>query len=118
MGARPEDYARVAPYHSYIHVDEFESPRHLAAYLHKLDTNDTLYNRYFRWKHSGIFIDTKFYCQLCAHLHQKDISGHKFYQNITAWWYGKYNNPVCVRSTNYNKYASWRLKHTPFTYKN
>ena len=49
MGARPEDYAKVAPYHSYIHVDEFESPRHLAEYLHKLDKNDELYNSYFRY---------------------------------------------------------------------
>ena len=31
MGARPEDYARLAPPHSYIHVDDFESPKELAA---------------------------------------------------------------------------------------
>ncbi len=50
MGARTEDYAKVAPYHSYIHVDEFESPRHLAEYLHKLDKDDELYNSYFRYQ--------------------------------------------------------------------
>ena len=54
MGARPEDYAKVAPYHSYIHVDEFESPRHLAEYLHKLDKNDELYNSYFRYVVAGM----------------------------------------------------------------
>jgi hypothetical protein len=53
MGARPEDYARSAPYHSYIHVDDFESPKELASYLHKLDQDDNLYNEYFRWKVSG-----------------------------------------------------------------
>ena len=117
MGARPEDYAKVAPFRSYIHVDEFESPRHLAAYLHELDENDKLYNKYFRWKNNGKFIDTKFYCRLCSHLHQKDKSKIKSYQNITAWWYGRSNNPVCVRSTNYNRYASWRLKLSSFLYK-
>jgi hypothetical protein len=50
MGARPEDYARSAPFKSYIHVDDFESPKELAEYLHKLDEDDNLYNEYFKWK--------------------------------------------------------------------
>ncbi len=50
MGARPEDYARSAPEHSYIHVDDFEGPKELAEYLHKLDQDDRLYNEYFAWK--------------------------------------------------------------------
>lgn len=44
-----EDYARAAPPHSYIHVDEFPSAKELADYLHKLDQNDDLYNEYFQW---------------------------------------------------------------------
>lgn len=48
MGARPEDYEKSAPYRSYIHVDEFESPKELAGYLHQLDKNDDLYNSYFK----------------------------------------------------------------------
>lgn len=50
MGARPEDYARSAPQHSYIHVDDFDSPKDLADYLHALDKDDKLYNEYFNWK--------------------------------------------------------------------
>ncbi len=42
MGARPQDYAKVARRKSFIHVDEFDSPKQLASYLHKLDKNDTL----------------------------------------------------------------------------
>lgn len=49
MGAKPEDYERSAPYRSYIHVDEFASPKELAGYLHRLDKNDDLYNSYFRY---------------------------------------------------------------------
>ncbi len=50
MGARPQDYARSAPRHSYIHVDDFAGPKQLAEYLHKLDQDDDLYNEYFQWK--------------------------------------------------------------------
>ena len=44
MGARREDYERVAPPHSFIHVDDFESPFQLAAYLKRLDKDEALYN--------------------------------------------------------------------------
>ena len=50
MGARPQDYAVSAPYKSYIHVDDFDGPKELAEYLHKLDQDDQLYNEYFKWK--------------------------------------------------------------------
>ena len=50
MGARPEDYARSAPAHSYIHVDDFEDPEDLANYLKTLEKDDDLYNDYFKWK--------------------------------------------------------------------
>ena len=55
MGARPEDYARSAPFHSYIHVDDFDSAEDLANYLKVLEKDDDMYNEYFRWKVSGIF---------------------------------------------------------------
>ena len=86
MGARPEDYAHAAPYHSYIHVDDFESPAELAAYLHRLDKDDDLYNSYFRWKGTGEFIYPRFHCRLCAILH--DDFPNKYYRNATDWWRG------------------------------
>ena len=48
MGAKPEDYTRSAPYKSFLHVDDFDSPESLAQYLHKLDQDDNLYNEYFQ----------------------------------------------------------------------
>ncbi len=50
MGARPEDYLRSSPDHSYIHVDDFDSPKELADHLRRLDQDDKLYNEYFKWK--------------------------------------------------------------------
>lgn len=87
MGGRKEDYERTAPKGSYIHVNDFESPKQLAKYLDKLDKNDDLYNEYFRWKGTGEFIDTRFFCRLCAMLHD-DEAPVKHYENIVDWWSG------------------------------
>ena len=48
MGARLEDYQESAPHKSFLHVDQFSGPEHLASFLHKLDQDDSLYNEYFQ----------------------------------------------------------------------
>ena len=53
MGAKKEDYEHIAPYKSFIHVEDFEGPQQLAKYLNELDKNDKLYNEYFQWKGTG-----------------------------------------------------------------
>eukprot|EP00095_Tigriopus_kingsejongensis_P005108 maker-scaffold161_size295871-snap-gene-1.38 protein:Tk05108 transcript:maker-scaffold161_size295871-snap-gene-1.38-mRNA-1 annotation:"glycoprotein 3-alpha-l-fucosyltransferase a" len=92
MGARPEDYKRSSPELSYIHVDDFDGPEELADYLHKLDDNDDLYNEYFKWKGTGEFINTKFFCRVCAMLHDPKIAEHQvqkpFYSDVNDWWRG------------------------------
>lgn len=100
MGARPEDYERSAPQGSYIHVDDFASAEDLAAYLHRLDKDDELYNSYFRWKGTGEFINTYFWCRLCALLHAPFQARH--YEDINDWWRGP---GVCTAS-------SWRNSPT------
>ena len=85
MGAHPDDYQEQAPFGSYIHVDDFESPRHLSEYLHALDQNDDLYNKYFDWKNKGRFIDTKFWCRLCALLH-KEERPKLVIEDLNRWW--------------------------------
>ena len=92
MGAAPEDYARAAPHGSYIHVDDFGSPEHLAQYLHRIDQNDDLYNQYFQWKGTGEFINTYFWCRVCAMLHDTSRGSH-FHQDLERWWRG---NSVCI----------------------
>ncbi len=87
MGARKEDYAAKAPPHSYIHVEDFPTPRELAQYIHILDKNNTLYNQYFGWKESGEFVNTKYWCRICALLNQKDMP-RMWYSDIEEWWRG------------------------------
>ncbi|XP_068619657.1 glycoprotein 3-alpha-L-fucosyltransferase A [Battus philenor] len=87
MGARPVEYAAVAPHNSYIHVEEFAGPEELATYLHRLDEDDTLYNSYFKWKGTGEFINTYFFCRVCAMVHaggRRQRSAH--YSDVQAWW--------------------------------
>jgi len=108
MGARPEDYVRSAPLNSFIHVDDFEGPKQLAEYLHKLSSNDEMYNQYFQWKGTGSFINTKFLCRVCALLHdplatkdEKSLTpversnfperfgnGYSYIKDINEWWRG------------------------------
>ncbi|KAH3882513.1 hypothetical protein DPMN_006453 [Dreissena polymorpha] len=92
MGASPNDYAHAAPHHSFIHVDDFESPEKLAEYLHTLDTNDYLYNKYFEWKGTGRFINTFFWCRVCALLHDQSRARH-VYDDLDTWWRGP---NVCI----------------------
>ncbi|KAL4232060.1 Alpha-(1 3)-fucosyltransferase 7 [Mactra antiquata] len=106
MGAAPEDYARAAPPHSFIHVDEFDSPEELAQYLHKLDKNDDLYNDYFRWKNTGTFINTYFWCRVCALLHETSRESQS-YRDLEKWWRG---DGVCIGKDN------WRRKRRKSKY--
>ena len=48
MGAELEEYQRVAPQNSFIHVNQFKGPKELAEYLHVLDHDDKQYNEYFK----------------------------------------------------------------------
>jgi glycoprotein 3-alpha-L-fucosyltransferase len=79
LGAHPVDYAYAAPPHSYIHVEDFPSPKELADYLELLDRNDSLYNSYFEWKWTGEvmsgFSDTL--CRVCAMLFYNDLFPQK-----------------------------------------
>ena len=85
MGGRREDYDRIAPPHSYIHVEDFKSVEELAQFLKKLDKNDALYNKYFQWKGTGEFINTKFWCRVCAMLHD-DTMTSVWYDDVEEWW--------------------------------
>ncbi|XP_064634590.1 glycoprotein 3-alpha-L-fucosyltransferase A-like isoform X2 [Lineus longissimus] len=99
FGATRADYERSVPKHSFIHVDDFKDLRQLASYLKMLDKNDTLYNDYFKWKGTGRFINTFFFCRLCAMLW--DQTRDVWYDDLDEWWRGK---GICLA----RKGQSWR----------
>lgn len=103
MGPRRQDYERLAPPNSFIHVNDFESPKDLANYLKQVASDDGLYLSYFQWKFVGQFVDTKFMCRVCAMLHQAHLksSGRRFYSDIQSWWWSSPNDkggPSSVKS--------------------
>uniref|UniRef100_A0A131Z001 Fucosyltransferase n=1 Tax=Rhipicephalus appendiculatus TaxID=34631 RepID=A0A131Z001_RHIAP len=88
MGASREEYRAAAPYNSYIHVDDFASPKELAEYLRLLSSNRSLYNEYFEWKGTGEFVNTYFWCRLCAMLHAPPRPADKQRRtSIREWWH-------------------------------
>lgn len=106
MGGHPDDYKKLAPPNSFIHVDYFRSPRELAEYMHILDSNDNLYNKYFRWKGTGEFINTKFICRLCSML-QLAPEFSMWYPDLSQWWR---SNGTCIlpNMEGGERWASWR----------
>jgi len=109
MGAHPNDYKRVAPPRSYIHVDMFHSAKQLAEYLKFLDKNDDLYNSYFLWKNTGDFINTKSLCRLCAMVHLAPINP-MWYDDTNRWWSGK---DICRGVKSIKSYATWKVENIP-----
>jgi len=95
QGARKEQYGGLTFGHqTYIHVDDFNSPKSLADYLLYLDRNDTAYFEYFEWKRklmskfednvrlmnenkSLSFLDEYYtdelapFCEICSKLHNE-----------------------------------------------
>ncbi|CAN8022419.1 unnamed protein product [Ixodes persulcatus] len=96
MGGSKEDYSRLCPPHSFIHVEDFEGPRHLAEYLKFLDSNHTAYNSYFAWKKKYRVLNEHGYfgspslhlCRICELLN----SGRKearVYDDLESFWNSK-----------------------------
>jgi glycoprotein 3-alpha-L-fucosyltransferase len=101
MGAYIEDYTALAPPDSFIHVDNFTSPRHLAAYLNYLDKNDAAYDKYLAWRQvyeigdptaatrrlrPGAGIQHNPLCKMCAIAHDPSLWTRKSYRKLSQWY--------------------------------
>nr|CAD7458324.1 unnamed protein product [Timema tahoe] len=93
MGASLEDCGRFLPPGSYVHVDAFKSPAHLAGYLKHLAAMPAEYNAFFAWKklfkvvnEHGYFDAPVFhYCRLCEALNYNGRS-RKVYEDLDKFW--------------------------------
>ncbi|KAK4474852.1 hypothetical protein MN116_001966 [Schistosoma mekongi] len=100
MGASIEEYKRVAPPHSFIHVDQFESPAKLADYLKYLNENETAYNEYFSWHGHGN-IDAwspRPECIICLLTHTAHKLKPYTFPDVSKWW----NNGCAGRKLRWN----------------
>lgn len=92
-GLSAEDYSKVAPPHSYLHVDNFKKPEDLAKELERLSQNESAYSDYGWWK-SFYKLETewdnhkKAQCKLCKILNQI-LNGDRevrSYANMDLFW--------------------------------
>ena len=109
MGAHPDDYKRMAPPGSFIHVEDFPDAETLANYLTKLSTDDDEYNKYFRWKQTGSFIDTKFWCRICSMLWDPVMPSLSVH-NLEAWWRGP---DICIGNKRWDEVLPASSKKSP-----
>ncbi|KAM8819702.1 alpha-(1,3)-fucosyltransferase 4 [Eudromia elegans] len=89
LGPRRANYERFIPRDSFIHVDDFASPRRLAAYLKFLDKSKASYRRYFAWRnkyevHVTSFWDEHF-CKVCEALRAAGDRVQTVH-NLAAWF--------------------------------
>ncbi|KAK7079190.1 Alpha-(1,3)-fucosyltransferase 7 [Halocaridina rubra] len=83
------DYDLTAPPDSFINVLDYPDLDSLAKYLKYLDSNDTAYSMYFRWKgffkiENGWSNTAQSFCDLCKKLHQDNTP--KVYDDINKWF--------------------------------
>ncbi|XP_072135493.1 4-galactosyl-N-acetylglucosaminide 3-alpha-L-fucosyltransferase 9-like [Mobula birostris] len=83
LGPPRENYENYIPADSFIHVNDFLSPKELADYLHMLDGNEDLYMNYFKWRKYYTVRMTRFWdehaCSVCEHIQQ-----HKEYKSLSS----------------------------------
>ncbi|UJR22423.1 hypothetical protein I4U23_025483 [Adineta vaga] len=91
MGAPENNYKRIAPNQSYIHVDKFPTPKDLAVYLHYLINHPEKYLEYLKWRESYV-IDRKnsqgwnnMLCPLCQMAYERQIDS-KTRINFSTWY--------------------------------
>jgi len=73
-GALRKDYEAIAPPHSFIHVEDFNTTKELVDYLNYLDKNQTAYAEYFAWRDKNPHAayqcwDYTGFCALCRSLY-------------------------------------------------
>ncbi|XP_072518111.1 alpha-(1,3)-fucosyltransferase 7 [Salminus brasiliensis] len=86
LGPPRRHYEMVAPAHSFIHVDDFESIDALGMFLKDLANDTKRYQSYLAWHQNNtvkLYFDWRErLCNICP-VH--DRLPHKIYHNLTSW---------------------------------
>ena len=90
LGDSRANYEEHIPGDSFIHVDDFSSPKELAERLMYLDNNHTEYMKYFEWRqrykvHKCNFVSDQV-CRTCQHL--KMYKGYQRFHGLSKWYWG------------------------------
>ncbi|XP_020389771.2 4-galactosyl-N-acetylglucosaminide 3-alpha-L-fucosyltransferase 9-like [Rhincodon typus] len=89
LGPSRKNYENYIPADSFIHVDDFKSAQELAAYLHKLNDNETLYMNYFKWRKYYTVRIAHFWdehaCNVCENI--KQHQEYRSFSNLENWFW-------------------------------
>ena len=112
LGTYKEDYVKQAPPGSFIHADDFESPKELAAYLLKLDKDDAAYSKFHEWRKTyKIEYDYRFlgsfaWHSVCSALNRRYKEPPRWHKKITDFenvakdcYLNKWVNKTCGGKT-------------------
>jgi hypothetical protein len=89
-------YSNFLPPNSYLNIEDYSSPKHLASHLNYLMTNESEYKQLLSWKFKGKRVweqpdvpkhDDSGWCKLCRLLHQRGKESVSVVQNVTDWWF-------------------------------
>ena len=89
------DYSKILPKGSYIDVNDFESPKHLATYMKKVVSEPEVFKSFFEWREKYVVAFDKHhidFCGLCSYLN-RNVNTSKVYQDLSQWWY-KCKSPI------------------------
>ncbi|KAM3918933.1 3-galactosyl-N-acetylglucosaminide 4-alpha-L-fucosyltransferase FUT3-like [Leptodactylus fuscus] len=89
LGPPRKNYERFIPPDSFIHVDDFSSPKELASYLHSLDKDDQKYQQYFNWRSKYQPVKPRKtwvteYCKVCKAMKEAPI--YRTIPSIAEWF--------------------------------
>lgn len=93
MGGRKASYNQILPPGSFIHVEDFASPKNLATYLLYLNQSNSELAQYFKWKprfrivneHGYFQSDSVHYCRVCEALNY-NTRETKMYGDLERYW--------------------------------
>ena len=89
-GPARQNYLRIAPPNSFIHVDDYASEKELADYLILIGEDRSLYEKYHSWRrrydvyHQAKDLDSYRFCELCYRLNT--YRQRIWYENINDWF--------------------------------
>ncbi len=92
-GPLRENFIRLAPPHSFIHVDDYISEDELAETLNSIATNKNLYQKYHYWRrfydvyYEGKDVEPYRFCELCYRLNTN--KQRIWYENLNDWFLDK-----------------------------
>ncbi|XP_069798754.1 3-galactosyl-N-acetylglucosaminide 4-alpha-L-fucosyltransferase FUT3-like [Dendropsophus ebraccatus] len=93
LGTSRENYERFIPGDAFIHVNDFPSPKELAAYLLELDKDDEKYRKYFNWRFKYRVIDSNkghgpsyTFCKICDIIRENPM--YQVIHSVEKWFLG------------------------------